>query len=299
MATAIDHNGGPMDVNAQPAAPSRLRLVAIGATVIITGYFLIESMLYRGLSEWINEWQFTVFGQAIPVITLMLLVTVFAGPIWLIYWAGTRKRRREAAAVVVPASDDRWRRGADRFRRLADGTAMVLAALAIGTLVWGSIVIGNAGRVIVAPSAPARPSQQVQTVVGTVDPRLAAVVSQGLLFSERTARYAPVIEPGVGQTVRYFVELPADPDAPAVDLSRPNLLFKGQLPGAARILFERSGVRVADERYVIARDSTGIRTPYWAGALVLLIVAVAAFIIARLQGRRIRKIVGAGPRKSA
>ena len=269
----------------------RMRTIAITLTIIFTGYFLVESMLYRGFSAWLSEWQFDKLGQAVPVFTLAALVIVFSLPAWLIYAVMLRRARKASPpeAEVEPTLAH-WVARANRFKKLLDGAATILLILAVLSFAWGAIVAGTARQVRLSPSAQNGTGPAGERVVGVVDPRLSVSVANNLIFFNADTRYAPVIEPGQARALRYFVELPADPRDPHPDFTHPLLEVKGQLPGAVVALYRKVGYNVPRDRYVLSPSMNSVQLPYRIGAGQLLIGAIIAFVIGRLQRRRITRI---------
>lgn len=267
----------------------RVRTIAIALTAIITGYFLIESMLYRGFSAWLSEWQFEKLGQALPVFTLAGLVILFSLPAWIVYALVLhRARKASPAEAEVEPSLTYWVARATRFKKLMDGAATILLVLAVATFAWGAIVAGTARQVRLSPSAQTT-GLAGERVVGVIDPRLSVSVANNLILLNADTRYAPVIEPK-GGPLRYFVELPADPRDPQPDFTHPLLEVKGQLPGAVVALYRKVGYSVDNDRYVLSPTMSSVQLPYRIGAVQLLVGAIIAFVIGRLQRRRITRI---------
>jgi hypothetical protein len=293
MATTSDSGaaGKPLGHGAKRRDP--WRIVALVLTFVGVGYFLIESMLYRGISAWINEWQFARLGYALPVITFALLALLVLVPVWLIYWLIARRRRAQrGSATVAPMTMEQWRGQATRFRGLADSTAVGMALLALGALIWGMIVAGSAVPVMIGAAPGAAAPNGTRLLEGTIDERRAVTVSSSVILFRRQSRYAPLIEPGRPDIVRYIVELPGDPGAPLTEQGQPLQMVQGQVPGAATVVLDANGMRVARERFLISRSTASIQFPYRVGASLLLFAAFVAFAVGRLQSRRIRRIDG-------
>ncbi|MGC6401667.1 hypothetical protein ACNI3Q_13935 [Sphingomonas sp. FW199] len=284
MAVTTDNADAVSPSPSGDARRKRWRMAALVLTLIGVGYFLVESMLYRGISAAINEWQFDRLGYALPVITFAVLAALISAPVWLIYWLIVRRRQ---SAPAAPMSVAGWREQALRFRRLADGTAAVLVVLALATLIWGMIIAGTATPVTIGGNGAA---PGTRALAGSVDVRRAVTVSSSVILFRRQSRYAPLIEPGDRGPIRHFVELSSDADAPILEQGRPLLRVRGQVPGAAVAVYRANGMPVARDRYLLSRSTASVQFPYRVGASLLVFAALVAFILGRWQTRRIPKL---------
>jgi 4-amino-4-deoxy-L-arabinose transferase-like glycosyltransferase len=185
-----------------------------------------------------------------------------------------------------------WRASARRFQMRANRLAVFLAACAIAVLALG-LVLTQQGRpgYLVQPDSAA--SEKFGTdpglvLVGEIDEPQSATLAFDLLFFRRDVRYAPVIEPGKPDMIRYFAELPARGTVPQ-EASREIKVFDGEAPGPIRTLYRNLGYRVSSNAGLVDSSRATIQWPYFVSAAYLGISALVALAIALLQGRRIRR----------
>jgi hypothetical protein len=268
--------------------------------MIVTFYFLWETIAYRGLYARLSEWQFEQFGHYLPMLTISILIFIFASPaLWLARLAPETKNRRSTA--------DQARLVSYRFSRILFGVSGALAVAALGTFLWTftlptlkapqhHIVVGQGDKIDVAPG-PA-------TLSGTIVYTRTSAFTQQILFKRRGVRFAPVIAPGQpAQSIRFFTEL-APSDAFVTGDIRPvstraGILERNALPGSIVRLYRYAGYKVENPYFVLYTSQQTLRWPYYLTAIQLLVASLVVLIAALLQYRHVRSLDEELPERSA
>jgi hypothetical protein len=267
-----------------------IRALVITLVLLVSAFVIWQAASYAGLFRRVAEWQFATFGQWLPAFTLLLFFLI---PLLLVVVITSLISARNTMLAPRPSEAlGLWRVSARRFQMRANRLAVVLAVCAIGILALG-IVMTQGGRQGYLAEPGSAPSQSVVAgpgllLVGQIDEPQSATLALDLLFFRRDVRYAPVIEPGTPDTIRYFAELPAVGALPK-EASRQIKVFDGEAPGPIRTLYRNLGYQVSPQAGLIDSSTATIQWPYFVSSAYLGIAALVAFVIALIQAKRIRR----------
>lgn len=274
-----------------PARDSRKLLVGVIAftlAILVSIFVAVEAARYSGLFARASEWQFNTFGQWLPAFTLVVFVFIPLLIIAFLAWL-TRPKSRDKRPKA-PDTFESWLVKAQKFHTIAKGVAIATIASAGIALLIG-LIIANGGKPIriADTAAPVASDAKTTMVTGHVEQRLSSTLVFDLLLFHRTARYAPVIEPGKPRAIRYIVELPEDLlDRRTID-ERTLTVIEGRVPGPVLTLYRRLGYHIEPDFKLVGGSKTTILWPFLSLAAHLVIAALIAFMIARMQAKRIRR----------
>ncbi|HEX8485487.1 hypothetical protein [Sphingomonas sp.] len=267
--------------------------------LVVALYFLWEADRYRGLYAFLAEWQFEQLGHYFPILTFAVLVIGFGSPAaWLM------KKRRRADRRDIP---DRYGYAAAvstsmNFRRSLFAFAGGLGGAALVTLLWTLTLPRMAPPRALIPVGGARavnPPLGPVTLRGQILFKRTSVFAQNVVLTARGVRFAPIVAPGDGNRIRFFVELLprefGDPRAALRLDDRTGLLMRNQLPGSIVRLYRYAGYEVEAPVYILYVSSKTLRWPYYVTAAQLAIAALVAAIAGLLQHRHVRSIASSPP----
>lgn len=270
--------------------------IATGVLVLALCYVLWEATRYRGLFGRVSEWQFSEFGQWLPAFTtgmfMLIPIALYLIAVWFI--ARRRHAELEKRGETAPPSEAarEWQGKAERFRIVADAAALALVLGAVLAFFVGEHMAKGGEPVRLATSAPAQqPPEGRKLVVGQIDRNLMSSMKLDAVLRERTVHFAPIFDGRKGQPIRYFVELlPREADGTApIASERDALMTKNTVPPAILVLYRRLGYNIAPDFQLIGTTGSTARWPYLTTAILLGAGALIAFLIARLQARRLRR----------
>ncbi len=258
-------------------------------TTVVAIFFLWQLVQYQGIVAFIAEWQFSVFGHSLPVISYLLPVVLLVSPGLLLFWRARPRQSEERLAGAML-------RSAQRFRQML---LAVAASFGLGALVFCFVALDiptnadNALRIDLAKPLIALPEEGQTTISGTILYTQTVALDQNLFITRSSKRFAPIVAPGAaGNDLQFFVELPAAKEGEAMPQisSRSGILQRNALPGELVRLYRYAGFRVEKPYYVLFLDKSTIAFPKLKIALDLLIMAVVFALLGLWQRRRIKRL---------
>jgi hypothetical protein len=258
-------------------------------TAIVSIFFLWQLVQYRGIVAFIAEWQFSVFGHSLPVISYLLPVVVLVSPGLLLFWRARPRQSEERLAGAMI-------RSAQRFQQMLFAVA---ASFGVGALVFLVVALNvpanqdQALRIDLAKPMLAQPADGQTTITGSILYNQTVALEQNLFITRTAKRFAPIVAPGAaGNDLQYFVELPTPIQGESLPQisSRSGILQRDALPGELVRLYRYAGFRVEQPYYVLFLDKSTIAFPKLKIAVELLIMAAIFAVLGLLQRRRIKRL---------
>jgi hypothetical protein len=252
--------------------------------LIVAGFFLWQTVEYRGIAALAGEWEYQRFGTYFPWATLLLLVGLFCiPPIYFLL------RREKTADDHVPTLVEYQRKGRRQLSQLTIAAIICLAAAAVSLGLVLTLPSGKGQPARVVASADATPRNGPTTLAGRIRYDRIATLERHLLLAERTFYFAP-IEPAAGQPLRYFVEFAELPSATSGSATYQGVLRDGGLPGDIVHLYRDAGYRVDPSLHVLFSSETAMRWPFYVIALHFLLVSIVLGVAGLFQRRRIKRM---------
>ncbi|MEG3174724.1 hypothetical protein U1872_00665 [Sphingomonas sp. RB3P16] len=258
----------------------------IAWAILISLFFLWESVNYSGAMALLAEWQFNVFGSFYPSATYLVLIALLASPGLLLF---LRVRKRESDQRLGLAT----LRSAIVFRRVLLGTGAACLAAAAATLLLILTLptsVGPPQRIDLARPVISLPSEGPSTIDGAILYDRVAAFNEDVIVAHHNVRYAPIVAPGSSSTtLQFFVELPPETAPRATGTtSMTGVLKRDGLPGEIVRLYRYAGFTVEPPYYVLFASDHEMRWPYIELAIELGIGALVFLVFGAWQHRRVR-----------
>ncbi|QUT05648.1 hypothetical protein KFK14_22295 [Sphingobium phenoxybenzoativorans] len=280
----------PSDQRRRQRQTSIIRMICGLWICIVACYFAWEVISYRNLYALLAEWQFDQLGHYWPILTLSLLLALFAGPaLFLLSRVGLRDRHPSGVRPIMA--------GNRLFQKILFTLSALFAAAAMVTWMfsWTLPRFADPSQHIVAGAT----SEQViksgaATVSGYVVYSRTSAFAQNLLFKRHGARFAPAISPiAKDGTIKLFVELEPSEVFPS-DIARPvttrnGVLLANGLPGSIVRLYRYAGYTVENPYYVLFSSELTMKLPYYIAAVQLLVIALMLLMAALLQRHHVHR----------
>lgn len=258
----------------------------------LAALFAWQAYMYRGIVERLAEWQYDVLGHYYPGTTLFLLCLFFSLPLLVMLFILRRRWKRKAAEANDPPTialrHSLW------LQRACTLVAIVAGVVAVASFGLAFLMPGDTGRVSYIDAT--KPYAGVVTegraaLSGPVDLDALVKFDQQALLIRRRLHFAPMRGEGDERPARFFVEVleRADLEIPFVP-QMSGVLKSDYLPGDVRRLYKNVRYPVAKETYLLYRDASRLRWPYYMVAAQLAVVALIFAGVAWLESRRRRRI---------
>lgn len=280
----------------KPTSISSLVNLAAWVWTLLCGlYFLWEALTYSGLFGWLAEFQIARFGPYVPLLTYLLLLTLFVIPVWLIAWLIARRRDKE---LDVPELLSLRLVQARRLRLFLVACTIAVFLVALGfalNALWflpsqngelRTIAASEVGDVTVQEG----PARLVGGELGTV-----IFFGQDWLIGSERMAFSPYREVGDSDGMsRVFVQLEATAKNGREEIvqapSWTGIIVEGGLPGTVRVLFNSIGVEIADQYYTLYKNEYALKVRQWLQAVQWTILGIFLAFVAFVQTRTIKKL---------
>lgn len=281
---------------------------ALGVWItIVSLFFLLESLDYRGIVRRLAEWEFLHFDRYWPTLTFVAMAALFASPLLLLVWL-LRVRQRHDERNGPARFDDRHilLNRLARLRGLFGGIAVGSLLAALIAFIMGLQQPGNGPvvrSVVVGSNDAVAPPDGRTVLTGDVDLGQVAQFNENLLLFKRTLYFAPILPgPGAKGPLRYFVEVkrndvkgdynqinfPKDKKklvrvwrfhVPGISFTpyTQGVLRHNALPGEIVNLYRYAGFDVAKDDYVLFRARERLT---WRDNVVAIQFALSAILSA-------------------
>ncbi|SIN60396.1 hypothetical protein SAMN02745824_0656 [Parasphingorhabdus marina DSM 22363] len=309
-------------------ASIRRNIVPVTVTFAIVIFLLLlpQSVFYRGLVSILAEWQFIWFGRYFPILTMALPIILLSLLLLLILWLVLRRKRSDDEDQPELSLAEQLALSVTRTR-LAMRSFFVLAGLGLLGAVVSLILMarlpddsGDRQEIAVGALPFAVPREGPARLTGTLDWQKLATIDRNLVLANQRTYFIPIVSRiAERKSTRYFVQvfrpefvLPAN-RLPGIVPEKDKLLEDGRivptkdgpgnsvtgtlrqdgLPDEIVRLYEKTGLEVHPDHYVLYRKTADLRWPYWVAALEFLLLALGAGILAFFQRRQLRRLLGA------
>lgn len=309
-------------------ASIRRNIVPVSVTFAIVIFLLLlpQSVFYRGLVSILAEWQFIWFGRYFPILTMALPIILLTLLLLLVLWLVLRRKSNEDDEQPEPSLAEQLALSVTRTR-LAMRSFFVLAGLGLLGAVVSLILMarlpddgGERQEIAVGAIPFAVPREGAARLSGTLDWQKLATIDRNLVLANQRTYFIPIVSRIADRkSTRYFVQvfrpefvLPAN-RLPGIVPEKDKLLENGRivptrdgpantvtgtlrqdgLPDEIVRLYEKTGLEVHPDHYVLYRKTADLRWPYWIAALEFLLFATGAGILAFFQRRQLRRLLGA------
>lgn len=266
--------------------------------IIVALFFFWQAVTYRGFAAMAAEWQFDRLGRYYPVLTLLLLVAVFASPV--LYLLRSPDERKPDAAdqgepTPTPVTPDSAEAKSARFLKLLYGAAATLLACAVAVVLAMVVMLPSTTQtsvtIPVGSASALQPATGPATLVGQVAYDRTAAFEEDFLAFRRGVRFAPMVSAQAdGQAMRYFVELAPDEAASSAATRHQGILVSDALPGELLLLYQYAGFDIARPHYVLFASTTSMRWPYLETAGEFACWALLVLCAALIQRRWVARI---------
>ncbi len=297
--------------------------VAIAFALFIFLVLLPQSIFYRGLVSRLAEWQFSWFGNYFPLLTVALPVLLLTLLLLLILWLVFRLRRKKEQDQPELTLQEQAMQAMGKTRRsmLSFFILAGLAAIAVlTTFILTMMLPDEKGKVqnIDVGSIPfAEPEEGPAKLDGVLDWQKLATINRNLVLDSQRTYFIPIVSRLADRkSTRYFVQvfrpefvLPKN-RIPGRAPEREHLLEQGRiiptkdgpagavsgvlrqdgLPDEIVLLYQKAGVKVHPDHYVLYRDADDLRWPYWGVFWQFLILAIGALLIGLYQRRQLKRL---------
>ncbi len=302
---------------------SNLIPVAIVFALFIFLFLLPQSVFYRGLVSILAEWQFSWFGNYLPILTVILPVLLLTLLLLLILWLIFRFRSRDNEDEPELSIAEQAKKALSKAR-VAMLSFFALAALSLFAVVVTLILMialpNESGKVqnINVGSIPfTEPKEGRAELNGTLDWQKLATIKRNLVFASQRTYFIPIVSQIADRkSTRYFVQvfrpefvLPRN-IMPGRMPERDHLLERGLiiptkdgpsnsvngvlrqdgLPEEIVLLYEKAGLAVHPDHYVLYRNTSDMRWPYWGAAWAFLLFGICALLIGLFQKRQHKRL---------
>lgn len=258
---------------------------------LVTGYFLWEAGLYRGIYGMLAEWQIAWFGWYIPILTFGIPALIFILPVTFLL----RRRRKRVE------SSGRVRIGPSRIdilvkQALYAGTA-ILGFCTLLALVFAIFFLPNQDglptTVVLGETDATKLAEGPTRLVGGTSGEI-AIFKKAWLIDRYDIAYTPLtVGPHGDQNVKFFSETdpPKQPGKafPANAPVRTGILVKGGMPGTMRALYQGLGYRIGKPYYTLYASKQSLAFPYFLQVVELALFTLLFGIFAWLQRRHVKK----------
>lgn len=297
--------------------------VAIAFALFIFLFLLPQSIFYRGLVSLLAEWQFSWFGNYLPILTVILPVLLLTLLLILIFWLIFRFKNRDnkdepelSLAEQAKIALSKARLAMFSFFALA-----VFALVAVITTLGLMMILPNdsgKGQKISVGSIPfTEPKEGRAELNGALDWQKLATIKRNLVFASQRTYFIPIVSQIADRkSTRYFVQvfrpefvLPRN-QMPGRAPEREHLLEQGLitptkdgpsgmvngvlrqdgLPDEIVLLYEKAGLKVHPDHYVLYRKASDMRWPYWGAAWAFLLFGICALLIGLFQRRQFKRL---------
>ena len=275
-----------------------LGLLWVGIAAIVIVWHIVR---YTGIAFYAIELQYTQFGQAFPVLTLVPLVLLVGLPGLLLLWI--RLPAEKAGKTVVLPVVDRAVAAEHRLLRILTVTAgLLLLSAAVGFLLTLMEPDAKGSRQDLDARMAAMPREGHARLTGTVLYQRTATFEQDVLFLHRPIRFAPVISAS-DRPVRFFVEITPERlemlRRQGASVSFDGIIKRNALPGPVEQLFRYAGFQVDSPHYVLFASRTSVCMPIYVMILNALIAAACLGLLAAFQSYRFHKVRNLARRSNA
>ncbi len=297
--------------------------VAVAVALFIFLVLLPQSIFYRGLVSRLAEWQFTWFGNYFPILTVILPVLLLTILIILIFWLILRLKNKKNQDEPALALQQQINQAISKAR-LAMISFFVLSALSIVAVIVTLLLMltlpnekGQAQNINVGSVPFAEPKEGAAKLNGTLDWQKLATIKRNLVVDSQRTYFIPIVSQIADRkSTRYFVQvfrpefvLPRNVmpgrvperehlleqglitptrDGPSGSVS--GVLRQDGLPEEIVLLYEKAGVDVHPDHYVLYRNTADLRWPYWGAAWQFFLFGLGALLIGLFQRRQYRRL---------
>ncbi|MEP3224709.1 MAG: hypothetical protein ABJO01_01950 [Parasphingorhabdus sp.] len=297
--------------------------VAIAFALFVFLVLLPQSFFYRGLVSRLAEWQFHLFGNYFPILTMALPILLLTLLLVLILWIVFRVRKKKEADQPELSLPDQVKRTLGKTRR-AMLSFFILSGLAVVAMLVTLILVfmlpNDSGKMqtINVGSLPfAEPKEGNARLNGTLDWQKLATIKKDLVLARQRTYFIPIVSRIADRkSTRYFVQvfrpefvLPRN-QLPGRVPEREHLLEQGRivptkdgpggsvngvlrqdgLPDEIVLLYQKAGVDVHPDHYVLYRDASDLSWPYWGAFWQFFILAIGTLLIGLYQRRQFKRL---------
>lgn len=297
--------------------------VAVAFALFIFLFLLPQSVFYRGLISFLAEWQFTWFGTYFPILTVILPILLLTILLLLIFWLIFRFKSKDDQDEPVLTFEEQAKHALSKSR-LAMLSFFVLAGLSlIAVIVTLALMMalpnekGNLQKIDVGSVPFSEPKEGVAELNGALDWQKLATIKRNLVLASQRTYFIPIVSQIADRkSTRYFVQvfrpefvLPRN-QMPGRVPEREHLLEQGLitptkdgpsglvngvlrrdgLPEEIVLLYEKAGLEVHPDHYVLYRNTADMRWPYWGAAWQFLLFGVCALLIGLYQRRQYKRL---------
>ncbi|QTD56236.1 hypothetical protein [Parasphingorhabdus cellanae] len=297
--------------------------VAVAFALFIFLFLLPQSVFYRGLISYLAEWQFTWFGNYLPIFTVILPVLLLTILLILILWLIFRLRNKDNQGEPEISVAEQAKNALGKAR-LAMFSFFALAAFSLLAVIVTLVLMmtlpnenGKAQKIDVGSLPFTEPEEGRAELNGALDWQKLATIKRNLVFASQRTYFIPIVSQLADRkSTRYFVQvfrpefvLPRN-QMPGRSPEREHLLEQGLitptkdgpsglvtgvlrqdgLPEEIVLLYEKAGVEVHPDHYVLYRKTADMHWPYWGSAWAFLLFGIGAFLFGLYQKRQHKRL---------
>ncbi|MEO9467963.1 hypothetical protein [Parasphingorhabdus sp.] len=300
--------------------------VTVTFAIVIFLILLPQSVFYRGLVSILAEWQFLWFGRYFPILTMALPVIILSLLLLIILWILLRRKKNRNESEAVLSATEQLAKSVTRTR-LTMRSFFALAGLGLlGALI--SLILmsrlpsdeGKAQQINVGAIPFAVPREGAARLTGSLDWQKLATIDRNLVLANQRTYFIPIVSRiAERKSTRYFVQvfrpefvLPRN-QLPGIIPEKDKLLEHGRiiptkdgpgnsvtgalrqdgLPDEIVLLYEKTGLKVHPDHYVLYRKTSDLKWPYWVAALEFLLLALGSGLLALFQRRQLKRLLAA------
>ncbi len=297
--------------------------VAVAFALFIFLFLLPQSVFYRGLVSLLAEWQFSWFGNYLPILTVILPVLILTLLLLLIFWLIFRLRKKDDQDEPELSLAEQAKNALAKAR-MSMLSFFVLTALSfIAVIVTLALMIalpsdsGKVQKISVGSIPFTEPKEGRAELDGVLDWQKLATIKRNLVFASQRTYFIPIVSQIADRkSTRYFVQvfrpefvLPRN-QMPGRVPEREHLLEQGLitptkdgpsglvsgvlrqdgLPDEIVMLYEKAGLTVHPDHHVLYRKASDMRWPYWGAAWAFLLFGICALLIGLFQRRQYKRL---------
>lgn len=297
--------------------------VTVAFALFIFLVLLPQSIFYRGLVSRLAEWQFYLFGNYFPILTMVIPVLLLTLLLLLILWIVFRIRRKKEEDQPELTLAEQVKRTVGKTKR-AMLSFFVLSGLSIIAVLVTLVLVfnlpndsGTPQNIDVGSLPFAEPREGPAKLNGALDWQKLATIKRDLVLANQRTYFIPIVSRLADRkSTRYFVQvfraefvLPRN-RLPGRVPERDHLLEQGRiiptkdgpsgsvsgvlrqdgLPDEIVLLYQKAGVEVHPDHYVLYRDISDLSWPYWGAFWQFLILAIGALLIGLYQRRQLKRL---------
>ncbi len=281
MAAAAQQDDG----NNRKTRRTEMRLLALWA-IIVSAFFLWQTILYKGIAGRLAEWQFARFDTYFPTLTLLALVALFTLPFLALL---ALKRRLSTSKTEMSSRSKAIAAGGSFLRILYGLTFMAFLASIVTMLLMLRLPSegGSVQQIKLTARYDATPNEGPTNLIGAIDYRHVAKLEENLGPIKRDTYFAPIVASGSKPTqIDYFVEVTPSKDNPGAFMSvGAGILRRNSLPGELVSLYRKSGYAVARPHYVLHKSVEAMQWPFVIVAVQYAVTGLILLIVALLYRR--------------